>query len=326
MSLLRFVAAGALLFPIVGCGSTSDNGSPAPTDDAGDANVAEASSDASTAADVASDVSRVEASAEAEVEAARSEAGASDVGTRDVGVSDGANPSDVVDGAARDAAGDALVEAAVDPFACLGAPLPTTAPATLQIGGLVAGVDTTPIDAVAVEAFIGTSTAASATATSAANGTFTVTLATSGTPLDGFLRATKTGFIDSFFYPPTPVAANTSQAAILLATTQTFAALTALAQVTPDPTAGTLVVDVLDCLGHPVSGAAITVLPAGTIRYLQNMTPSTTATSTDATGLAAAFNVSAGAVMVGASVGGRTLRQHMLNVRADVVTITSVVP
>jgi hypothetical protein len=272
--------------------------------------MADAATEAANGADSGGDASR----ADAAPEAARPDAAGD--GARP----DGAGP----EAAAPDAAAEA--EAGIDPFACLGQPLPTTAPATLQIGGITADINQMPIDAVDVQAFIGASTTAAAMTTSVANGTYSLTVSTGGTPVDGYLRASKNGLIDTFFYAPSPVAASTNQAILLLATVQSFTFLAGLANVTPDPTMGTLVVGIVDCLGRPVAGATVDVQPAGTTRYLRNAMPSTAAADTDATGLAAVFNVPAGSVTVGASAGARTLRQHVLNVRANVLTSTSVVP
>jgi hypothetical protein len=313
--------AWALVSPLLAlasCGGSS-NDTPPPVPEV----------DAATDAGVAADTGNDRSDATVAVEAARPDVTAVPDAAPDTSL-DASRP----DGAAPEAgpreagAPDAFpeAEAGVDPFACLGQPLPTTAPAMLQIGGITAGIDQLPIDAVDVEAFIGASTTAAAMTTSAATGVYSLTLATGGVPVDGYLRASKNGLIDSYFYAPTPVAASTNQATILLATVQSFTLLAGLAQVTPDPAMGTLVIAVVDCLGRPVPGASITLQPAGTTRYLRNNAPDPAATSTDATGLAAAFNVPAGAVMAGASAGGHTLRAHSVTVRANVLTLTSAVP
>lgn len=326
----RFLAIALVspLLALASCGgSSSETPPPAPEVDG--------SIEAGPAADATNDRSDatalVDAPAQGAVEAARPDVAAVPDAAPDVttvveaGRPDGAAPeAGSGDAGAPDASPEA--EAGVDPFACLGQPLPAAAPAMLQIGGTTVGINQMPIDAVDVEAFIGASTTAAATTTSAATGVYSLTIASGGVPIDGYLHASKNGLIDSYFYPPTPVAASTNQANILLATVQTFTLLAGLAGVTADPARGTLVVAVGDCLGRPVPGASITVQPAGTTRYLRNNAPDQAATDTDATGLAAAFNVPAGAVTVGATVGGRTLRAHMLTVRANVLTLTSVVP
>jgi hypothetical protein len=229
--------------------------------------------------------------------------------------------------ASPDAAPDALpAETGVDPFACLGQPLPTTAPATVQISGTTVSGNQATIDAVTVEAFIGASTIPAATTTSAATGTYSLDLATGGAPVDGYLHASKAGLVDTFYYPPVPVTSSINQGNVLLVTPAELGTFATLGGVTQDSAAGTLVLAVLDCQGRALMGATVDVQPAGTIRYLRNNAPNTAATSTDVFGLAVVFNVPPGAVTVGASVNGRTLRQHALDVRATVLTISGVSP
>jgi hypothetical protein len=196
----------------------------------------------------------------------------------------------------------------------------------VQVSGIVVAPDQTPVDAVTLQAFAGGSATPIATTTSNATGAFTFDLSTGGTPVDGFIQGSKAGFIDTFYYAPAPVAASTSRATILMSTPAAFSTIAAIAQVVPDPTMGTVVIGVVNCQSAPVEGAAVTVVPAGTTRYLRNNLPNVSATSTDATGLALVFNVPAGATTVGASFGGLTLRSHAVTVRPNVLTVTVVAP
>jgi len=65
-------------------------------------------------------------------------------------------------------------------------------------------------------------------------------------------------------------------------------------------------------------GAIIYTTPSGI--------PDTSATSTNVNGLAFILNVTPGNVVVDAQAGPNNLREHTLDVRADVVTETAVLP
>jgi len=289
-------------------------------------------SDASSAADVSSvDGLFTDVAREAAADGTAADRAAAD-GTPADGIAADSTTADgpIADSTTADSSADATAvdggDAAPDPFGCLGQPLPTTAPATVTVSGIVVAPDQTPVDAVALDAFVGASATPAATTTSNATGAFTFDLSTGGTPVDGFIQGSKAGFIDTFYYAPVPLAASTTRATILISTPSTFSTIAALAQVVPDPTMGTVVIGVVNCQAAPVEGATVTVQPAGTTRYLRNNVPNVLATATDATGLALVFNVPAGAATVGASFGGLTLRSHPLTVRANVITVTVVAP
>jgi len=83
---------------------------------------------------------------------------------------------------------------------------------------------------VTVSVFEGTNTTATATMVSApANaaqpGAYSFMLATSSVPIDGYLQASKSGFIDSYLYPPFPLAVDTLNADPLLITPGTLSLL-----------------------------------------------------------------------------------------------------
>src|SRR5882672_11135911 len=55
-----------------------------------------------------------------------------------------------------------------------------------------------------------------ATATTDAMGNFTMTITTGGLPVDGFLKATKATFLDTYLYPPAPLIADFAMARVLM--------------------------------------------------------------------------------------------------------------
>ncbi len=214
-------------------------------------------------------------------------------------------------------------------FACEGMPLPTTAPAMVKLAGVTQteGLGGPQIVANAtVAVFQGASVTPVATTTSDAQGKYSVTLSTGGTPLDGYAHVTAPSYLDTYLYPPKPIAADITNATGLLLNTNTFMLVQSFESVTETPGDGFIGIVVSDCDGNPVAGATVTTMPAGTVRYNQGGFPNNQATSTDADGVAYVFNVPAGDVTVQATAGSHTLREHVVNARADVITTTVLQP
>ncbi len=214
-------------------------------------------------------------------------------------------------------------------FACAGQPLPTTAPASIVIAGATASISasgTTPVAAVDVKAYPRAGGAALATATSSDTGDFQLTVATGSAPLDGYVLATQATYLDTYLYPPAPLAADTDQARMLMVPTNLFPTLQAIAEVTQAAGKGVVGVVVSDCDGNPVAGATITV-SSGDLRYNNSSgLPTVDALVTAVDGVALVFNVNVGPFTVTATAGGVTYRAHTFDVRADVVTTTAAQP
>lgn len=213
------------------------------------------------------------------------------------------------------------------PYACLGDPLPTTAPATITVTGTVTqGVISPAASAdAAVTAYRTGNTTPLATTTTAANGTFSLTISTGGTPVDGYLQIAKSGYITTFAYPPAPLAANATESAIIVTSTE-FNGLSQSAGVTQDGAKGFIAVVVENCDGAPISGATVTTNPAGTYRYNAGGFPSSSATSTATDGIAYVFNVGPGDVVVQAQGGGHTLRAHTVAAGTGGIVLTAITP
>jgi hypothetical protein len=214
------------------------------------------------------------------------------------------------------------------PYGCLGQALPTTAPTTITVTGTITHgvISPAPDSGATVTAYRTGNVTPLATTTTAANGTFTLNIGTGGTPVDGYLKIEKTGYITTYAYPPAPLAANESESAIIV-TTSEFATLSNVASVSQDPAKGFIAVVVEDCTGAAIAGATISTTPAaGTIRYNSGGIPSSSATSTAADGIGYAFNVTAGDVVVAAQTTGHVLRAHTVAARTDGITLTAVTP
>lgn len=211
-------------------------------------------------------------------------------------------------------------------FACLGAALPTTAPASITIGGQVLGNALAPTALAGAEVLgLRTDIDTLDRDTSTTPGFYSLTFATGGTPVNGFLRVTKSGHLPTYAYPARPIAANDTTN-VLAVTSVEFGILGTAVGESQQAGNGFIGVVVRDCTGTPLANATVQTNPAGTVKYNAAGAPSSTATVTAADGVAYVFNVAAGTVTVMATANGHTLRQHAVNARADVITLTEIQP
>ncbi len=164
------------------------------------------------------------------------------------------------------------------------------------------------------------------TTTTDAQGMYTLAIMSEGAPVDAFIKASKTGYVDLYLYPPTPFIANFTEGSINMLTQSNFDFLSTLAQGNQQAGNGLIGLLVRDANGAPVAGATVASTPAAmTYRYNgSNGLPSSSATATDADGIAYMFNVPAGAVTISASKAGTTFKAHMVKARADKFTTTSI--
>ncbi|HET9990136.1 MAG TPA: hypothetical protein VFQ65_16510 [Kofleriaceae bacterium] len=212
-------------------------------------------------------------------------------------------------------------------FACAGQALPTTAPDPLTVSGQTVDMNTlAPLSGVTISAFRTGNATALATATSDTAGDFTITVASGGMPIDGYLQAHVTGHLDTYYYGAVPVAADASGAQIALITQANLDTGTAALGITQSADNGAMLVRATDCNGVPLAGATFSTAPAGELRYSANSVPSTTATMTDASGVAFIYNVPPGTVTIDAMVGSRALRTRVVAVHADAGTVAGVRP
>lgn len=222
-------------------------------------------------------------------------------------------------------------------FACKGQPLPTTAPSTITVSGTVTqqngSPNGTPVSGASVQGFkISNNQSLGAPVTTKQDGSFKKALSTGGKPLAAYLQSTATGLVDSYLFPAVPLAASVSGLSVFMVSSQTLTLLYGAGLGfgnSPDKTKGTVVVEVVDCSGNPVSGATVIAKPApAKIVYTSgNLVPSQNATSTGADGVAYLFNAPAGGVRVNARVPGiGPLRAHTVQSFAGAVTFTQVEP
>jgi hypothetical protein len=192
------------------------------------------------------------------------------------------------------------------------------------------------VDGALIEAYrAGDETTPIAMTTTNAGGNYTLTIETGTVAIDGYLKATKAGLLDTYLYPPEPVYQDFDMASIVMATQANFDSMSTVAQGGQIPENGFIGLVVTNG-SSPVQGATISSEPTagapGPTVYRYNGTvgttlfPSATPTSTNTDGVAYVFNAPPGQVTVSAMKTGMTFKSHAVKVRPGVITTTLIVP
>ena len=213
-------------------------------------------------------------------------------------------------------------------FECLGQALPTAAPALVNVTGTVTAnvLSPNPVPHAFVYEFRTGDTTHLAGDTTDTPGRYAVAISTGGLPVNGYLAISDSGHhMDTYAYPAVPLVGDITQNVLMVSGSE-FPVLAAAAGITPVPGDGFIGIVVRNCAGTPIAGATVTSSPMGTVRYNTGGLPSSSATSTSADGVAYIANVVAGNVTVMATASGNTLRQHVVNARADAITLTEIQP
>ena len=190
-------------------------------------------------------------------------------------------------------------------------PLPTTTPGQANISGVVTDGSFTGqgqgLGAATLDAFhVGTATSLG-TVTSESTGIYTLA-ATGGQAVD-FLQLTKSGYLTTNYFPRAPLGKSTSLPRLPMFTSSELATVVAASGVTQNPSLGVAVVTVTDCTNSLQDGAIVSAPAGTTVKYLKS-DGSFGGTSTDTVGLAMVFNIPAGSVTIGATVGGALYHEH----------------
>ncbi len=227
-------------------------------------------------------------------------------------------------GGGTDAATDtsATADAAVD-----GAP----APAMITLSGTATSRTTggaQPVAGAVIAAYRNTDEATPlAMTTTGTNGTFTLSVPTGGVALDGFLKATKAGFVVTYLYAPKPITADMAMLPMNMLTTANYGNLYALTATGQQASKGTVALVVTDAVTMPVAGATISSTPAATYKYNgSNGLPSSSATATAADGIGYMLNAAPGAIAISATKTGSTFASHTVKVFDGALTTTLIVP
>jgi len=180
--------------------------------------------------------------------------------------------------------------------------------ANVAIAAYRAGNDTTPV----------------AMTTSDAQGNYSLVIMTNGNALDGYLKATIGGYLDTYLYPPAPVAEDFAGASVYMLTQGTLDLLSGLlcgsSQMSTNGVIAALVADANDAA---VAGATVSSSPAASkVCYNQGGTPNKNAMMTDTDGVAYMLNVPPGNATVSAAKAGSTFQSHAVNARVGTFTTT----
>jgi hypothetical protein len=211
---------------------------------------------------------------------------------------------------------------------------PPTMASMITVSGTATARDmngATPLAGVTIEGFRNSDEAnAIAVTTTDAQGNFSLTIQTNGESLDGFLKAIKTGYLDTYLYPPYPLMMDYGMAPVIMVTQSTYDTLDTIAQGHQQPGNAFVALVVTDG-ANPVAGAMASSNPAASVTRYNAMVgayvlPSSSATSTYTDGIAYLFNVPPGQVTVSATHPSMTLSSHGMKAWADVLTTTVIVP
>lgn len=191
------------------------------------------------------------------------------------------------------------------------------------------GVTTTNVSGATIGAYQAADDSLVMMTTTDASGNFTLTIPTNGVALDGYLKATLTSYVDTYLYPPAPLTANFSGAAVEMVTQSTLGLVNTIAHGQQADGNGLIAVEVEDASGMTVAGATVASSPASTAyRYdgTGSSLPDPNATSTQADGVGYMFNTPAGPVTVSAMKTGTTFASHKLKAWAGALTTTLITP
>ena len=204
------------------------------------------------------------------------------------------------------------------------------APMMVTFSGNVSskGFTSMPLSGVTLAAYGEGSSTAVATTTSDAQGNFTMTIMTGGTALQGYVKATFSGYLDTYLYPPTAVAADTTGVTVFMVDQSTLDTLSYnLCKDQQQATKGVIGVEVIDASMATVAGAMVSSQPMAMSHcYNSGGLPSSNVHMTDTDGIAYLLNVTAGNVTVSATKSGATFTSHQVNARAGALTLTIIQP
>jgi len=208
----------------------------------------------------------------------------------------------------------------------------STAPAMITVSGTATkreGTSSNPAAGVVVNGYKNSDPNTSLVmATTDAAGMYSLVIPTGGVALDGYLKATLTGFLDTYLYPPKPLDADFASASLNMVNQSTLDLLSGtLCGMAQDGAKGLVAVLVVDANFMPVAGATISSTPTAA-KYCYNMGgfPNKNATMTDTDGIAYMINLAPGDVTVNASKSGSTFLSHKVNARAGTLTTTPIAP
>ncbi len=159
-----------------------------------------------------------------------------------------------------------------------------------------------------------------AMATSDAQGKYTLSIETA--PFDGYIKASKSSYADTYVYPASPWTADASIETSQLSST-TFSLLNTFAG--GDSDKGLIIATIVDANGEPVSGAKISSAPAaGSYKYSDGTGSPTGGSTTPEDGVAFYMSAPVGNVALSAFKNGMTFKSHFVTTHGGALVTTEI--
>ena len=209
---------------------------------------------------------------------------------------------------------------------------PGTVPAMITLSGTATETGfsgTSPVDGVTCALFASSDeTTPIATTVTGGDGRYEFRVTTNGQPFDGYIKATKSGYVDLFVYETGPWTSDSTNQGFNMITPNNMRSLSNIAGGDQQTTMGLVGLMVADAAGNPVEGASVSSTPAsGAYRYMNGSGfPSSGATATADDGVAFMFNAPPGEITITATKSGVTFKSHSFKVRPGVFTSTAITP
>jgi len=201
---------------------------------------------------------------------------------------------------------------------------PPNVPAMITISGTAKdnGASTsTPLAGVTITLKNRTDDSTIASATSDAQGAYSMSVTTGGHVVDAYILATKSGYTDAAAFPAAPFAADDTMADSNLVTTGNFNLLCLYSG--QQASNGIVIAEILDASSMPVAGVVVTSSPAaGSYQYSDSNGRPGHGPSTNTDGAAFLVNIPAGPVTIDATKSGGTFKSHSVVAKANTFTST----
>jgi hypothetical protein len=171
-----------------------------------------------------------------------------------------------------------------------------------------------------------------ASATSAADGTYTVSVATAGASVTGYIHAAADSFAPSNLFPPDPIQASIGSLTVPLFATSLLPLLATLAGTAIVPGDGIAILQINDCAGESMAGVQVQLVGTNADTKIvygagSQGLPNPQATATDESGTVFVINIPPGPITIKGTYGAGA-NMHSVEARcfADQATLTELHP
>jgi hypothetical protein len=209
---------------------------------------------------------------------------------------------------------------AADSVSC-GKPLASSAPASITIAGSAVKArfaDITPATGASVSVFRAGMTMPLATSQVGTDGSFAISVATAGVPIDGYLRIRLAGYVDTIEYPAVPWYKSVSDMRLTIVDAPMYDAVRGTGGRVARADLAVLVAKVIDCEGHALAGATVSVEPGGQSEVIyMDAQSGYTATQTSSHGIAFVRDIAPETVRIDGAASSHGLRGYQLEAHVD---------